>query len=558
LLRSSLGADILSSEQDIYNPRNTDAGFSTNGEGEIYKTNSTDVLWENTGTYSWVKGDHDLNVVGGFTFERHEDMATDMQGTEFPTDLLSYKDIGSAGIKVQDNSQYDGWAVQSLLARVIYKFKKRYILSVSGRQDGSSRFGPDNRYGFFPVASLAWRVIDEPWIGCGFKTVVSDLKLRTSYGLIGNQNLPYSAIYTPYTQAAYPFNGSSVTSGYQVQVGATAGNPALEWEKQHQFNLGADIGFLNNRVTGSVDVYNKNISSLLLPFTLAPSSGFGSEEINVAAMRTRGIDVNLSVTPVKGKYFTWQFTFNYSSYISKITQLLPGQDSVGLTLRTGLPPTGVVAGYVYNGLYQAHDNFALDPNGQPGDVKIKDVNGDGVITPQDEVVIANTNPKGWGGFWNYFRYKNLSLTILSTYEYGQQVDNLTYTNLTYFDAGYGNTGNVTQAGYNYWTTTNTKTNIPRPDAFGTSLKTIPGGPSQGTSYSVQSGNYFRIKNINLSYDVPQSLLKKTKARAMTVYVQAVDPFLITKYIGLDPDISQNLQEVYPRYRTFLVGVKLGL
>lgn len=559
-LRSSIGADLFQGEQDVYNPRNTNAGYATNGQAEIYKPGSTDVLFENTATYSWLKGDHDLNVLGGFTFERHENTATDEQGTEFPSDLLSYKDMGSAGIKVQDNSEYDGWAVQSLLARITYKFKARYILSLTGRQDGSSRFGPDNRYGFFPVASFAWRLIDEPWIGYGFKSVFSDLKLRTSYGLIGNQNLPYAAIYTPYTQAAYPFNGSSVTSGYQVQIGANAGNPNLQWEKQHQFNLGLDLGLIQNRITVAVDVYNKNISSLLLPFNLAPSSGFGTEEINVAAMQTRGIDVNLQATPVKTRDFTWQFTFNISSYASKITKLLPNQDSVSLSLRVGQPPSGVIVGYVYNGLYQAQDNFALDPNGKPGDIKVKDVNGDGKITPQDEVIIGNSNPKGWGGFWNYLQYKGLSLTVLATYEYGQKINNQTYTYLTYFDAGYGNTGNVTKAGNNYWTSTNTNTNIPRPDAFGRSLTTIPGGPnigSPGTSYSVQSGNYVRIKQMTLNYEVRSSLLKRGKVRSMNLYVQAVEPFLFTKFVGLDPDIA-NANETYPRYRTFLFGVKMGL
>ena len=561
LLRSSIGADLFQGEQDVYNPRNTNAGYATNGQAEIYKPGSTDVLWENTATFNWVHGDHDLNVLGGFTFERHENMATDEQGTEFPTDLLTYKDIGSAGIKTQDNSEYDGWAVQSLLARATYKYKARYILSVSGRQDGSSRFGPNNRYGFFPVASFAWRLIDEPWVGYGFKSVVSDLKLRTSYGLIGNQNLPYSAIYTPYTQAAYPFDGNNpVTSGYQVQIGATAGNPNLQWEKQHQFNIGADLGFFNNRVTASVDLYNKDISSLLLPFTLAPSSGFGSEEINVAAMNTRGIDINLSVTPVRTHNFTWQFTFNISSYASKITKLLPNQDSVSLALRVGEPPQGVIVGYVYNGIYQAQDNFALDPNGKPGDIKIKDVNGDGKITPQDEVIIGNSNPKGWGGFWNYFAYKNFTLIVMTTYEYGQKINNQTFTYLTYFDAGYGNTGNVTKQGGNYWTPTNTNTNIPRPDAFGTSLNTIPGGPSigsPGTSYSVQAGDYIRIKQITLNYDVKASLLRKSRVRTMSIYVQAVEPFLFTKFVGLDPDIA-NANETYPRFRTFLAGVKLGL
>ncbi|MBB5637090.1 TonB-linked SusC/RagA family outer membrane protein [Pedobacter cryoconitis] len=564
LLRSSLGVDIYEGETGKYYPRNTGEGFSTNGFGEIYKYKSTDVLWENTATYSFTAKNHELNVLGGFTFERHQNTATDMQGTQFPTDLLSYKNIGSAGIKLQDNSNYDGWSVRSLLARAIYKYKGRYIVNVTARQDGSSRFGQNNKFGFFPSASLAWRIIDEPFIGYKFHTIFSDLKLRLSYGLIGNQNLPYDAIYTRYNQSQYPFNGSSATSGYQI--GGNAGNESLEWERQHQFNIGTDIALFNNKVQFSADVYNKKISSLLLPFTLAPSSGFYNEQINVAAMNTKGIDLALKVTPVQTKNFTWQASLNWSKYESKVTKLFPGRDSINLALRVGLPPSGTFVNYVYDGLYQQGDDFKLNPNGKPGDIKIKDVNGDGKITPLDQVVVGSSIPKGWGGFWNYFKYKNLSVTIFTTYQYGHQLNNLTYTNLTYYNAADGNTSNVTVEGANYWTPQNTNTNIPRPNAFGSSLKTLPAGPGGpgnsegGSSYSIQNANYIRIKNISLGYDIPSKFLQKLKVRHLNIYAQAIEPFLFTKYKGLDPDIagSSGTNENYPRYRTFLLGAKLGL
>lgn len=557
LLRSSIGADILTGENDYYYARNTTEGFATNGKAEIYNTKSTDVLWENTITYSRVKGNHDLNLLGGATYERREDISSDLQGIQFPTDLLTYKNIGSAGIKVQDNSNYQGWIIQSFLARAVYKFKKRYIINVTARRDGSSVFGPNNRFGYFPSVSIAWRLIDEPFMGFGIKKVINDWKFRASYGLVGNQNLPYDAIYTRYNNAQYPFNGSNGTSGYQV--GTTAGNANLEWERQHQTNIGMDIAAFSNRVSLSVDVYNKNISSLLMPFSLAPSSGFSNEQVNIAAMNTKGIDVNLQLSPVKTKNFEWQLTFNWSKYNSKITSLLPGKDSVSLALRVGQPPSGVLVNYVYDGLYQAGDNFTLNPNGKPGDIKIKDLNHDNKITPQDQTIVGYNIPKGWGGMWNYFRYKAITLTVLTSYEYGQQLNNLPYTNLTYYNAGFGTAGNVTQEGKNYWTPTNTQTNIPRPNAFGTSLKPLPGGPGQGSSYSIQNGDYIRIKSITLGYNLPDKLIKKMKIRSLNVYVQAIEPLLFTKYKGLDPDNGNPTQlENYPRYKTWLFGLKLGL
>lgn len=562
VLRSSIGGDIYQAEEDKYYPRTTGPGYTpTNGFGEIYNTRATDVLWENTATYNATFGDHEINLLGGFTFEKHEDFATDMQADQFPTDLLSYKSIGSAGQKLQDNSNYDGWDVRSLFARAVYKYKGRYILNATIRQDGSSRFGPNNKYGVFPTVSGAWRVIDEPWIGYNVKTWLTDFKLRASYGLVGNQNLPYDAIYTRYDPATYPFNGSSVTSGYAVAgTNGVLGNNSLQWEVQHQFNIGTDVAFLNNRVQLSVDLYNKNISSLLMPLPLGPSSGFQTEYVNVAAMNTKGIDVALKITPIQTKDFTWQTSLNWSKYKSKITKLFPGRDSVSLSLRVGLPPSGTYVNYVYNGLYQQGDNFALDPNGKPGDIKIKDINGDGKITPQDEVVVGSSIPKGWGSFWNYFRYKSISLTVYSTYEYGQQLNNLTYTDLTYYNSIYGNKSNVTVEGGNYWTPTNTNTNIPRPNSFGTSLKTLPGGPGQGSSYSIQGASYFKIQHITLGYDFPSALLNKISVHSLNIYAQVLNPFLFTGYKGVDPDVAgaDAANEVYPRYRTFLLGAKLGL
>lgn len=562
VLHSSIGADIYQAEQDTYYPRTTGPGYTpTNGLGEIYNTRATDILWENTATYNFAKGDHEMNLLGGFTFEKHEDFATDMQADQFPTDLLSYKAIGSAGQKLQDNSNYDGWAVRSLFARAVYKYKGRYIFNATIRQDGSSRFGPNNKFGVFPTVSGAWRVIDEPWIGYKVKTWLSDFKLRMSYGLVGNQNLPYDAIYTRYDPATYPFNGSSVTSGYSVAgTNGVFGNNSLQWEVQHQLNAGTDIAFLDNRITLSVDLYNKDISSLLMPLPLAPSSGFQTEFVNVAAMNTKGIDVALKITAIKTKDFTWQTSLNWSKYQSKVTKLFPGRDSVNLALRVGLPPSGTYVNYVYNGLYQQGDDFTLNPNGKPGDIKIKDVNGDGKITPEDEVVVGSSIPKGWGSFWNYFRYKSLSLTIYSTYEYGQKLNNLTFTDLTYYNSLYGNTGNVTVQGGNYWTPTNTNTNIPRPNSFGTSLKTLPGGIGQGSSYSIQDASYFKVQHITLGYDFSSTLLNKIKVRSLNIYAQVLNPFLFTGYKGVDPDVAgaDAANEIYPRYRTFLVGAKLGL
>jgi len=551
LFRTNVGTDIYKNQRFEYYPRNTSAGFQKNGVAKIQNFGFRDLLWENTLTYDYnPSADHSFNFLGGFTYQKKRQEWNYEEGDGFPTDDLSYKNMAAAKNK-NFASDFFNTSISSVLGRVIYKYKSRYILNLTARRDGSSRFGSERKYGFFPSASAAWRLIDEPFIGLKTRSWLNDAKIRVSYGMIGNQEAPYDAIYARMNPAAYPYNGGSQSTGWQVGTG-TKGNEFLQWESQYQFNAGFDLAVLKSRIIATFDFYNKNIKDLLLNNPMPPSSGYDAQWINIAGMNTRGIDLGLKLSIVKGKNVDWQMDLNWSKYRSKITALLPGRDSLSPTLKVGEAPNSLIIDYVFDGLYQQGDDFTYNPQGKPGDVRIKDLDKNGIINQYDRTIVGRTVPKGWGGIWNYVRYKQLSMTVFANYMYGHDISNRAYQDYLYST---DTRRRILKEGLNYWRPDNTNTNIPRPNVFGKSISTLPAHTS---SFIVQKGDFLRVRNITLAYDFAQRLLAKAKVSSLRVYAQVLEPFLVTGYKGIDPEIPAGGYDTYPRYRTFLFGVQLGL
>lgn len=550
--RTSFGLDIYKNQQFEYYPRTTSQGFQKQGLARVQNFGYRDYLWENTLTYDYnPSANHSFNFLAGYTFQKRRQEWNYEEASGFPTDALTYKNMGLASRRDGIASDYFNWSVESMLARVIYKLKDRYILNATARRDGSSRFGASNRYGFFPSVSGAWRIIDEPFVGLKTKTWLNDAKVRMSYGLVGNQNISYDYIFMKMIPALYPFNGQTQTSGFQVEPGLL-GNPELQWESQHQFNAGFDVAVLQSRIRATFDYYNKDIRNMLLNVRQPPSMGTYQQWINIAEMNTRGIDLGLKAHVVKTKNFDWQMDVNWSKYVSKVTALRPGKDSLSPSLKVGEAPNSLLINYQYEGLYQEGDDFTLNPNGKPGDVKIADLDKNGVINQYDRTIAGRTIPKGWGGFWNYFRYKNMSLTVFANYMYGHDISNRAYQDYLYPT---NVSRRILKDGLNYWTPENTNTNVPRPNVYGTSVATLQDGTS---SFIVQKGDFVRVRNITFSYDFGQQVVTKLKATGLRMYVQVLEPFLFTGYNGIDPEISAGGYDVYPRARTFLFGVQLGL
>lgn len=575
LYRTSFSADIYNSKNYLYAPRNVNinGSYTLGGYGSLQNFSYRDYTFENTLNYLYNPGTHhSLNALAGFTFEKRRQEFNYMTGTGFPSDKTSYKDM-SLATKRTIGSSFHNWALTSQLARVIYKFKDRYILNATIRRDGSSYFGENNRYGIFPSVSAAWRLIDEPFMNdIKLKAAVTDIKFRMSYGVIGNYNRTYNAIYSAMSSSGYPFDGNTVVKGYQINTSYLA-NKDLRWEQQHQFNVGVDLAFLNNRISFVADYYNKNIKDLLLDLPLPMSSAYINQTINIAKMNTKGVDLQLKLHMVKSNSFNWQTEFNFSVFKSQITELLPGIDSLRPDLKVGEAPNSLLIDYVYDGIYQegTADSVIMKTLGvKPGSLKIKDLNNDGKINPYDMTIVGRTTPTGWGGIWNYMNYKGASLTIFANYMFGHSIFNKAYQDYLYSDGR----RLAIKEGLNFWTKEvkdvngniivkeNNSTDIPRPNAFGNATKTSPTGTS---SFAVQRGDYIRIRNITLGYDLPAKVTEKMKVGSMNIYIQFLEPFLFTKYKGVDPEISQistgtwsgSSYELYPRYKTTSLGLRVG-
>lgn len=583
VFRTAFNADILNSQTMLYAPRNINYknSYTKNGYGSIEDWGYRDYTTENTLSYDFKAGsNHSFNAMAGFVFENRRQTWNFMEGWTFPTDKTTYKDM-SAATEKQIYSDFFNWSVVSGIGRVIYKFKDRYIFNATVRRDGASYFGENYRYGTFPSFSAAWRLIDEPFMNAvKLKGAISDAKLRLSYGIIGNYNRDYTAVYSKMNIAKYPFDGNNLVTGYQINTDRLA-NKDLQWEAQHQSNIGFDLGLFSNRLNFTVDYYNKNIKNLLMPLDLSPSSGWNAKIINVAEMNTRGIDIGIKAEIIKTNNFTWQSEFNWSTYKSKVTKLLPGRDSLNINLQVGEAPNSIIYGYVYDGLYQSGTSDSTIMKAlsiKPGSVKVVDFNKDNKLNDLDQRILGRTTPKAWGGFWNYFNYKGLSLTVFSTYMYGHNIFNKAYQDYMYPDGSRV----VRVEAMNYWTEKltyvdkqgqthvfteeNKNTDVPRPNSWGESFKGLPNGTS---SFAVQKGDFFRIRSITLGYDFKSKILEKARLRSLNVYMQFLEPFIFTGYKGVDPEISQmpnggswsssaeSNYDLYPRYRTTLVGVKIG-
>jgi len=550
--RSSFGLDVYKNQRFEYYPRTTSAGFAKKGVAKIQNFGWRDFLWENTLNYTWVPSkEHNFDFLAGATYQKRRQEWNYEEASNFPTDDLTYKRMDLAGNRDAISSDYFNWTVASMLGRVIYKYKGRYIINGTIRRDGSSRFGSDNRYGNFPSISAAWRIIDEPFIGLKTQSWLNDLKIRVGYGIVGNQDIDQTAIFTQMIPGAYPYNGSNQTPGFQVRS-SLQGNSAIKWEEQRQFNAGLDLAVLNNFMRITLDFYNKNVHDLLLNNALAPSQGFDNKWINISELNTRGIDLGLKLNLVRSKNFDWQMDINWSKFRSKINKLLPGVDSLSPTLKVGEAPNSLIVDYVYDGLYQKGDDFTLNPNARPGDVRVKDMDGNKIINQYDRVIVGRTVPKGWGGIWSYWRYKQFSMTVFANYTYGHMISNKAYQDYLYYSSK--TSTRTLKEGLNFWREDNTNTDVPRPNQFGRSLQGLPAGTS---SYIVQKGDFIRIRNITLAYNLPAEVLNKFKVSSLRVYVQAVEPFLFTKYKGIDPEIGVGQYDTYPRYRTFLFGLQLS-
>jgi TonB-dependent starch-binding outer membrane protein SusC len=407
------------------------------------------------------------------------------------------------------------YTFSSVFALASINYHNKYVLSGSVRRDGSSRFGADDRYGIFWSVGGAWNVDQENFMLNS--SVVSALKIRSSYGVNGNAGIGnYQSI------ATYGFgNGNN----YVQQPGSypdNVGNSNLTWELNKPFNIAIDAGLLKNRINFTVEYYNRVTSHLLLNVPLSQTSGFTSAEENVGAMKNSGVEITFSATPIKGA-FRWDIGFNIAFNKNRVTELYQGQDITNLPY---LVRVGKDVQSIYTRLWAGADPQTGAPLWYTDGTK-KTTTSD--ISQVSRVVVGNADPKGLGGFTNTFSYKGFSLDAQLSFQYG----NLLYDGLGLYDNNEGATpaANTTQKELRRWQKPGDKTDIPQFVYFNSS------NSSFGSTRYVYNGSFIRLRNVTLSYQVPQTLLNKIKLSSITFYVRGSNFWTKTfdKNLEFDPE-----------------------
>jgi TonB-linked SusC/RagA family outer membrane protein len=450
------------------------------------------------------------------------------------------------------NGSFTRTTLESWMGRGIYTFLDRYTLSVTGRYDGSSVLAPGHKFAFFPAASLGWQIGDESFMRS--VPVISDLKLRVSYGRVGN-----SAIGAYQTLGLLARTWYANTNNYLVgfQPGAIP-NPDLRWETTDKYNIGLDFGLLNQRVSGSIDAYRENTHDLLLPRALPYTSGYSQITQNVGATKNLGLEFSISTQNVQRWHgIGWTTDFNVSTNKNRIVSLQSGLKSDVGSLRWVGEPIDVYYDYRYIGIWQMADSaLARTSCGcAAGQIRVADLNGDGKINSDDRTIIGRhyNNPRWQGSVNNRFTVGPLDLSFLATARYGFLINDS-------FTAAYNSlAGRFSNIRTNYWTPENQSAPEPRPSTAG--LGSFAG------ARNYKDGSFVRIRDITLGYALDPRLASRISATRARLYARAQDPFIFTKYKGWDPEAgfnagngnSQQSQADVggPAFRTVLFGIDIS-
>lgn len=527
---------------------------------------------------------HFVNTVLGFSSQ-----ITNSSSYGFNVQNLPNEDLGLAGLKQGKprsvSSAASDVTLASFFGRAIYNINSKYLFTATFRADGSSKFAKDNRWGYFPSGAFAWRMGNEPFMK-KFK-FVNEAKLRISYGVTGNNRVG-AYDYSPQLDAGIG-DGYSYNSGEILQGTAPSniGNENLKWETTAQLDLGYDITMFKKRVDLTVDVYRKTVDNLLLRANIPWITGYTTAYKNIGKLRNQGLEITLNTKNIAGRLFKWDSNFNISFNNNKVLGLANNEEFLlsSITWQSAFNssypyiatvggPSSAFFGVIWDGVYQYSDFDVLSDgtyrlkssvadNGdirtdiRPGDIKYRDINGDGTVNSKDATVIGRTLPIHTGGFSNNFSYKGFSLNVFFQWSYGNDILNV---NKSYFVGNQLSRYNLNQyAVYaNRWTPENTTSNI---------FRTAGGGPAGVySSWMIEDGSFLRLKTVALSYLFPQKMTRKIGLKTLSLSAAAQNLHTWTKYPGMDPEVSVRNSvltpgfdwSAYPRQKTIVFGIKTTL
>ena len=579
-LRSTVGVNVLEREQNQYGsrpaPETPDYVTPDSQKGSARLRNDRETFWsfENYLTYSKTFAQkHALTALLGASWQETNMFYFQARSQTFLTDFLESNNLGSAANYLPSppvESNRSRFAFNSYFGRINYVLNEKYLMTVTGRMDGSSKFGESNKFAFFPSAALAWRVSQESFLQD--ITVISNLKVRTSYGLTGNSEIDtYSALPTLTTLTGV-VNNSKVTG-----VGINRlGNAGLQWEKTAQIDVGIELGLLEDRISIEADLYYRKTTGMLLNAPLPNTSGYATITRNVGSMENKGLEFTFNTVNVRNDRLTWSTSFNISMNRNKVLKLATpapifGVGNPNFTNQTGVimegQPVGSFWGLVRLGTWgtdelteaQKYGTNSYRGTNKPilsGDVKYLDVNGDYQINDDDRMIIGNGNPKSFGSLINTVRYGNFDLTLDLQFMYGNDVLNMTK------HSGEDRTGlaNSYKSVLTAWTPENQRSQV-------AAIRDSKAGyVSNVDTRWVEDGSFLRGRNLMIGYTLPVEMAERIYLNRLRIYTSVQNFFLATRFSGNDPEVSTYSTPFaqgqtffdYPKPTIYMVGVSAGL
>lgn len=547
--QTSFGLDLLNATRNTFYNSKTRLGRQNGRELQRFDRNLVNVLNENILTYSKsLVGGHNLVVMLGYTSQK-EDNSSALQ-TVRGLDSDDFESLNfQNGTKPQigSSSRVD-WALESVLGRINYNYKDRYLLTLTARRDGSTKFGPNNKWATFPSAAIGWRMINERFFENSVLTnFFDDFKVRVSYGVTGNSQIPAYQSTSDLSPRNYVLNGVLV-SGYAA---TRMSNPDLKWEQTKMLNTGLDMSFLNNRMSVSVDYFNNRTTDLLLYVSIPQSTGFGTLLKNTGSLSNKGFEITVDTKALTGGSLTWDLNANISILRNKIEDL---GGSAPFFASSPSGHLGVDGSWVESGnpigVWRGYNFTGVGTDGKP---VYEDRNADGNITAEDYTIIGNPNPKFTWGLNSSLKYRGFDLALFFRGVHGNDVRNLQQSEIGDGAQKINQIGNILR---DSWTAENT--NAPRPAADATR----DFASYRRSSFFIEDGSFIRLQNVSLGYNMPVPKF----IRNARLYVSAQNLFVITKYKGFDPEVNNQGQsnlnrgddyDAYPRAKTFTVGLNLG-
>lgn len=542
--RTEFGVDIQNQNDDQFYGANTTYGNGTNGYGE---SDWFRALTYNANNYFTFKKNfsllHDVDAVLGTSYQNYNSEYANVYGEQFPTQEL--QKLASAGLIKGGTSVESNSAFLSYFARANYKFNNKYLVSLSGRIDGSSVFGINNRYGFFPAAAVGWILTEENFLKN--QNTLSFLKLRGSWGITGNAD-GFGDFASRGLWGGAAYNGAGGLQPTQLA------NPDLNWEKSNQIDIGLDFGFLNNRISGEIDVYNRKTDDLIYNVPVPGNTGFSNKTVNIGSMENKGLEIVLNTENVISKNFKWSTNLNLAFNKNKITKL--DGDQTLLAGNDGRYLNSLIVGESI-GIFYGPKYAGVDPE-----------NGDALYFKQDgattidyneagNFIVGNPNPDLIAGFSNNLSYKGFDLSVLFQGVFGNQIMNgaggFMSASFDWFD-------NQTKDQLNRWQNKGDVTNVPQ-------FRLGQGNGIAASSRYIEDGDYIRLKNVTLAYNFPAAFIKRLGLNGVKFYVTGVNILTSTNYSGWDPEVNSDYRagnrnqgsDFYsaPQIKNYSIGLNLN-